>query len=80
MPDDSSKRGAADRRKVAAGEVHEVSYFAKKHAITKEQTLELIKRYGNVRKSLDTTAEKLGKKYNTKSKAPLKSVWRQGER
>jgi Protein of unknown function (DUF3606) len=59
MPDDKRKRGSADRRTVAAGEPHEVAYFAKKHGISKEQTLELIKRFGNDRKTLDAEAEKL---------------------
>jgi hypothetical protein len=59
MPDDKRKRGSADRRTVAAGEPYEVAYFAKKHGISKEQTLELIKRFGNDRKTLDAEAEKL---------------------
>ena len=62
MADDKRKRGAADRRRVAAGEEHEVAYFAKKHGITKEQTVELIKRVGNDRKTLDAEAEKLKRK------------------
>lgn len=58
MADDKHKRGSADRRTVAGGEAHEVAYFAKKHGITKEQTLDLIKRFGKDRK---TQAEKLKK-------------------
>ena len=61
MGDDKSKHGAADRRTVAGGEAHEVAYFAKKHSITKEQTLDLIKRFGNDRKTLDAQAAKLKK-------------------
>ena len=34
-----AKRGSSDRRTVAAGEAHEVAYFAKKHRLSKEQTL-----------------------------------------
>ena len=37
----------------------QLTYFAKKHGISKEQTLELIKRFGNDRKTLDAEAEKL---------------------
>jgi len=59
MPDDNHKRGASDRRTVAAGEAHEVAYFAKKNGISKEQALELIKRFGNGRKTLDAEAAKL---------------------
>jgi Protein of unknown function (DUF3606) len=39
MPDDGRKRGSSDRRTVAADEAHEVAYFAKKHGLSKEQTL-----------------------------------------
>ena len=60
MPDDRRKRGSLDRRTVAAGEAHEVAYFAKKHGLSKEQTLELIKRFGNDRKTLlNAEADKL---------------------
>ena len=59
MPDDNHKRGASDRRTVAAGEAHEVAYFAKKNGISKEQALELIKRFGNDRKTLYAEAAKL---------------------
>src|SRR6188508_1066290 len=34
-----AKRGSSDRRTVAAGKAHEVAYFAKKHGLSKEQTL-----------------------------------------
>lgn len=37
MADDKSKRGKADRTKVARGEGCEVGYFARKHGITCEQ-------------------------------------------
>ena len=40
MAEDKHKGGAADRRKVAASEGHEVAYFARKHGISKEQTLD----------------------------------------
>ena len=50
---------SADRWTVAAGEAHEVAYFAKKHGLSKEQTLELIKRFGNDRKTLNAEADKL---------------------
>ena len=62
MPDDKSKRGAADRRTVAAGQEHEIAHFAKRHGISKEQALELIRRFGNDRKTLDAEAAKLKKK------------------
>jgi hypothetical protein len=37
MADDKRKGGAADRRKVAAGEEHEVAYFARRQAFRKSR-------------------------------------------
>jgi hypothetical protein len=50
---------AADRRTVAASDPSEVSYFAKKHGLTSEQVLDLIKQQGNVRKTLEAAVGKL---------------------
>jgi len=59
MADDKSKRGGADRRRVAAGEGYEVQYFARKHDITKDQAEALIARVGNDRDKLNAAASKL---------------------
>lgn len=59
MADNKSKRGAGDRRTVAAGEGYEVSYFARKHGISKDQAQDLIKRIGNDRAKLNAAAAKL---------------------
>jgi hypothetical protein len=59
MTDDKSKRGGADGRRVAAGEGYEVSYFARKHGISKDQAEGLIKRIGNDREKLNAAAQKL---------------------
>ena len=59
MADNKSKRGWADRRRVAGGEGYEVSYFARKHGITRERAEGLIKRVGNDREKLNAAAEKL---------------------
>lgn len=48
---------AADRRTVSASDPSEVRYFANKHGITTDQTLDLIKQFGNDRKTLE---EKVG--------------------
>ena len=40
MAEDKRKGSAADWRKVAAGEEHEVAYFASMHGISKEQPLD----------------------------------------
>lgn len=61
MADSPSKRGAADRSKVAAGQGYEVAYFARKHGITKEQALKLIEEVGNDRAKLNAAAAKLKK-------------------
>ncbi|KRB93247.1 DUF3606 domain-containing protein [Sphingomonas sp. Root720] len=61
MADSKTKRGAADRSKVAGGEGYEVSYFARKHGITKEQAQDLIKQVGNDRDKLNAAAAKLKK-------------------
>ena len=44
---------AADRRTVAASDPSEVRYFGKKHGLTDEQVLDLIKQHGNDRKTLE---------------------------
>ena len=61
MADDKSKRGAADRSKVAAGEGYEVSYFARKHGISRDDAQKLITDVGNDRAKLNAAAEKLKK-------------------
>ncbi|WP_380939942.1 DUF3606 domain-containing protein [Sphingomonas floccifaciens] len=61
MADDKSKRGAADRARVAAGEGYEVNYFARKHGITKQQAEDLIAKVGNDRENLNQAASKLKK-------------------
>ncbi|MDN4634088.1 DUF3606 domain-containing protein [Sphingomonas sp. PsM26] len=61
MADDKSKRGAGDRARVAGGEGYEVSYFARRHDITRQQAEDLIKEVGNDREKLDEAAAKLKK-------------------
>jgi hypothetical protein len=62
MADDKTKRGAADRSRVAGGEAYEVSYFARRHGISTAQAEALIKEHGHDRAKLDAAAAKLGKK------------------
>lgn len=56
MSDDTSKRGAGDRSRVAAGESYEVRYFARKHGISVDKARELIARIGNDRSKLNAAA------------------------
>jgi hypothetical protein len=44
---------ASDRRTVAASDPSEVRYFGKKHGLTDEQVLDLIKQHGNDRATLE---------------------------
>jgi len=50
---------AADRRTVAASDPSEVRYFAKKHGLTDQQVLDLIKQHGNDRKTLEAAVANL---------------------
>ncbi|EJU14601.1 hypothetical protein LH128_02909 [Sphingomonas sp. LH128] len=59
MADDKAKRGGGDRRTVAGGEGYEVSYFAGKHGISRDQAQDLINKIGNNRDKLNAAAAKL---------------------
>lgn len=59
MPDDKTKPGPFDRRRVAADQGYEVSYFARKHGISTDQARDLIGRIGNDRDKLDAAAQEL---------------------
>ena len=62
MADNKSKRGGADRRRVAAGEGYEVNYFARKHGITAGEARDIIKRVGDDRDKLNAEASKRKKR------------------
>jgi hypothetical protein len=49
----------SDRSRVSASDPSEVSYFAKKHGITSDQVLGLIKEFGNERATLETAVQKM---------------------
>jgi len=57
MADDKRKRGAADRRRVAAGEPYEVNYFARKHGLSKDEALKIIKKAKGNRAKANALAE-----------------------
>jgi hypothetical protein len=44
---------ASDRSRVSASDPSEVRYFGKKHGLTDEQVLDLIKEHGNDRNTLE---------------------------
>ena len=56
MADDTSKRGAGDRSKVAGEQPYEIGYFAEKHGISRKEAQALIDRIGNDRTKLDAAA------------------------
>jgi hypothetical protein len=68
LADDKSKRGGADRRRIAGGQAYEFSYFARKHSITTEQARNIIERCGNDREKANGEAEKIG---GSRSSTPL---------
>ena len=49
MADDKSKRGASDRRRIAANEPYEVGYFARKHGISRQKAEAIINKTGGNR-------------------------------
>ncbi|MGQ4273502.1 DUF3606 domain-containing protein [Terrihabitans sp. B22-R8] len=61
MSSDNPNYSKSDNERVAAGQDHEVEYFARKHGITKEQTLSLIKQVGNKRTDLEAAVKNLKK-------------------
>jgi len=60
MPDDKKDKGAADRRRVAGDEGYEVSYFARKHGLSRADAQKLIDTVGNNRAKLNAAAKKKG--------------------
>ena len=59
IPDDKSKVGEPDRRRVSADQDYEVSQLAQKHGLTQQQARNLIARVGNDREKLDQAAKEL---------------------
>lgn len=62
MADNKSNRGGSDRKRVAASQGYELSYFARKHGLTSEQAREIIGRVGNDRKKLNAEAQNMATK------------------
>jgi len=56
--DDTRKRGAADRRRVAAGQPYEVAYFARKHKISTAEARDIIREAGSDRNAANALASK----------------------
>lgn len=58
MADDKSKRGKADRSRVAGGEVYEVAYLKKKTGATEAQIRAAMKKVGNSRAKIEAELKK----------------------
>jgi uncharacterized protein DUF3606 len=56
-PDEKSKVGEPDRRRVSADQDYEVSQLAQKHGLIQQQARNLIARVGNDREKLDQAAK-----------------------
>lgn len=61
MADDKTKRGSADRSKVASKEAYEVKYLADKHGVTQKAVLDAVKKAGVSRAAVEAELKK-GKK------------------
>ncbi|MBX5253291.1 DUF3606 domain-containing protein [Rhizobium sp. NLR4b] len=61
MADNKSKRGAADRNKVSLSEPYEISYFARKHGISRDEAENIVRRHGPDRDAANKAAERLKK-------------------
>jgi len=74
MSDNTSKRGASDRNRVAADQGYELRYFARKHGLTTAQANDLIRRIGNDRAKLNEAAVRLRRSTTGQQGAPAKQV------
>lgn len=61
MADDKTKRGAADRGRVAAMEDYEVKYLAQKHGATQKRIKELVAELGNSRNKVEAALKREAK-------------------
>jgi hypothetical protein len=61
MPDDKTAPSPRDRHRVARGQPYEVSYFARKHGLRRDQARELIRQIGKDREKLNRAAEQLAR-------------------
>ena len=59
MPDDKTKVGKPDRRRVAVHQDYAVGYLVTKFGVSREEARKLITRVGNDRKKLEEAALEL---------------------
>jgi hypothetical protein len=58
MADNKTKRGGGDRRRIAAGQPYEVSYFRRKHGLSLEDARRIIERTGGDREKANAEAQR----------------------
>jgi hypothetical protein len=58
MADDKTKKGGADRKRVAADQQYEAAYFARKHKISAADARSIIQQAGNSREKANELASK----------------------
>jgi hypothetical protein len=58
MPDDLTKKGSADRNKIAMGEEHEVQYWTRYFGVSRAELQTAVDKVGN---SLTAVRKQLGK-------------------
>lgn len=58
MPDDKSKAGGADRKRIAQHQPYEVAFFAQKHGLSTAEARIIIERFGPNRTRCDDAVER----------------------
>jgi hypothetical protein len=61
MADDKTKRGAADRSKVAGQEKYEVKHVADKFGVSQAEVKRVIDKFGNTRTKVEAELKKRAK-------------------
>lgn len=58
MPDDKTKTGGPDRKRVAQDQPYEVAFFAQKHGLSTAEARIIIERFGPSRQRCDDAADR----------------------
>ncbi len=58
MPDDKTKTGGQDRRRIATGEPYEVRDWARKFAVTEQRLLDAVRNVGDDAKDVEAYLRK----------------------
>ncbi|WIJ25175.1 DUF3606 domain-containing protein [Devosia sp. RR2S18] len=58
MPDNRDLTGGADRKRLAAEQQYELSYFASRHGLSTDEARQIIEEAGPSREAADAAAER----------------------